>query len=69
MDKRHTAKCRGWRKHKVSWWESDEQTSMPSHEEFAELPVYLAKRGMKDAEINAVHGGGCIRGLRQAPPV
>lgn len=39
---------------------------IPSYDEFAELPGYLAKRGMKESEIDAVLGGNYIRVLRQA---
>jgi membrane dipeptidase len=42
------------------------RTIMPSYEEFAELPGYLGKRGLKDADIEAVLGGNYIRVLRQA---
>lgn len=42
------------------------RTIIPSYDEFAELPGYLAKRGMKDAGIEAVLGGNYIRVLRQA---
>lgn len=39
---------------------------IPSYDEFAELPAYLAKRGVKDAGIEAVLGGNYTRVLRQA---
>jgi membrane dipeptidase len=39
---------------------------MPSYDEFGELPAYLAKRGMKDPEIDAVLGGNYIRVLGHA---
>ena len=42
------------------------RTIMPGYEEFAGLPAYLTKRGMKDAEIEAVLGGNYVRVLRQA---
>jgi microsomal dipeptidase-like Zn-dependent dipeptidase len=42
------------------------RTIIPSHEEFARLPDYLAKRGMARKEIDAVLGGNYIRVLRQA---
>ena len=39
---------------------------MPSYDEFGALPAYLAKRGMKAPEIDAVLGGNYIRVLRHA---
>ena len=42
------------------------RTIIPSYEEFARLPDYLAQRGMAQKEIDAVLGGNYIRVLRQA---
>lgn len=39
---------------------------MPGYDEFGALPGMLAKRAMKDAEIDAVLGGNYIQVLRQA---
>ena len=39
---------------------------VPSYREFARLPEYLAQRGLKDAEIDAVLGSNYLRVLRQA---
>ncbi len=39
---------------------------VPSYREFARLAEYLAQRGLKDAEIDAVLGGNYLRVLRQA---
>ncbi|MBI3371451.1 MAG: membrane dipeptidase [Betaproteobacteria bacterium] len=42
------------------------RSTMPSYAEFAQLPDYLAKRGLKDADVDAVLGGNYLRLLRQA---
>lgn len=39
---------------------------LPSYAEFAELPGYLARRGLKEADTDAVLGGNYLRVLRQA---
>ena len=39
---------------------------MPSYAEFAEMPRYLARRGLSDAGIEGIVGGNYIRVLRQA---
>ena len=42
------------------------RSTLPSYAEFAELPGYLAKRGLNEAGIEAVLGGNYIRALREA---
>lgn len=42
------------------------RSTLPSYAEFAELPAYLSKRGLKDDGIDAVLGGNYIRALREA---
>ena len=42
------------------------RTIMPSYDEFAELAGRLAKRGLRDADVDAVLGGNYVRVLRQA---
>ena len=42
------------------------KSTLPSYAEFAELPGYLSKRGLKEAGIEAVLGGNYLRVLRQA---
>ncbi len=42
------------------------RSTLPSYAEFAELPGYLAKRGLGGAGIDAVLGGNYIRVLREA---
>lgn len=39
---------------------------LPGYAEFAELPGFLSKRGLKDADIEAVLGGNYLRVLREA---
>lgn len=41
-------------------------TVLPTHEEFAEVAELLAKKGLKDGEVEAVMGGNYLRVLRQA---
>ncbi len=45
------------------------RSTLPSYAEFAELPGYLAKRGLNETGIEAVLGGNYIRVLRQAMSV
>jgi membrane dipeptidase len=42
------------------------RSSMPSYVEFAQVPDFLAKRGMKPAEIEGVMGANFLRVLREA---
>jgi membrane dipeptidase len=42
------------------------RSTLPSYAEFAELPRYLAARGLNEAGIEGVLGGNYIRVLRQA---
>jgi membrane dipeptidase len=42
------------------------RSAMPSYAEYAALPQYLGKRGMKADEIEAVLGGNFLRVLREA---
>ncbi len=42
------------------------RSTLPSYEEFAELPAYLAKRRLNDAGIDGILGGNYLRVLRQA---
>jgi membrane dipeptidase len=45
------------------------RSTMPTYAEFAELPQYLAKRGLDDAGIEGIVGGNYLRVLRQAMSV
>jgi len=45
------------------------RSTLPSYAEFAELPGYLATRGLNDASIEGILGGNYIRVLRQAMSV
>ena len=45
------------------------RSTLPSYAEFAELPGYLAKRGLNEAGIEAVLGANYLRVLRQAMDV
>ena len=42
---------------------------MPTYAEFAELPGYLAKRGLSEGGVDGVLGGNYLRVLREAMSV